>query len=268
MSGLYVHSLYYYPLKSCSPIRVESAQLSDSGFMNDRRWMIVDSASGAFVSQRKDPVMALLQAVPTKGGLLLRFPNTEELMVPISYECGSIATDVWGDQKMCWDQGDQAAAWLSRVLKRPVRIAYMGDDQLRQVDEKYADQGDTVGFADGFPFLVATEASIQAFNRALGYDICITRFRPNIVIAGDGLVAYQEDQWKRISINGVEFELPKPCSRCVMPSVNPITTEKEPKVIRALAETRLKGKNTYFGQNAIHAQKSGVISVGDAVQVL
>jgi len=273
MSLLKVHSLYLYPVKSCAPVQVQSAQISASGFLNDRRWMVVDAETGKFVTQRKDVKMARLRAGFSDQVLALSYSdgaNSTSLDVEIN-KSTEISTEVWGDTPSGWDQGDLVASWLSEILGKSVRLAYIDDQQLRRVDPDYAETTDQVGFADGFPFLIATTSSIAQFNKDLGYDISITRFRPNIVIhsdTSDALKPYAEDNWKSIRINGIQFDLVKPCSRCVMPSINQDTLEKERAVIDTLVATRKKENATYFGQNALHRAKQGLISVGDSVEIL
>jgi len=141
----------------------------------------------------------------------------------------------------------------------------MPDSFNRVVDTNYANNNELVGFADGFPLLITTQASLNDFNEKLGFDVGMDRFRPNIVIAGNE--AYAEDQWRVIEINGIEFSLVKPCSRCIMPSINPETAEKEMLVNQTLMQYRRRDKKTYFGQNALY-NKLGTISIGDQVRIL
>ncbi|MFC3151857.1 MOSC domain-containing protein [Litoribrevibacter euphylliae] len=269
MSNLRVHSLFHYPVKSCAPITLQRADIDASGIVNDRRWMIVDGASGKFVTQRKDPKLARIKVKIENGILALHYMDgmSSFIDVPISQN-KLIETEVWKDRQLCWDQGEQVASWLSDILGKEVRLAYIGEDQLRTVDQDYAKPNDQVGFADGFPFLITTTASIEQFNRDLGYEVSVLRFRPNIVIEGAGLDAYAEDNWTSLSINGIQFDLVKPCSRCVMPSINPETIERERAVIETLVATRKQGNATFFGQNATHSKKKGVISVGDKVTLI
>lgn len=269
MSQLTVQSLFYYPVKSCAANSIDSAVITPSGILNDRRWMVVDSKTGKFVTQRKDPKLARIRVQCSTDSITLNHLDGDQasLDVPIS-TTSLIETEVWKDRQESWDQGQQVSTWLSEVLNKDVRLVYIGDEQLRTVDQDYAHAGDQVGFADGFPFLIASAASIEQFNKDLGYDISIKRFRPNIVISGDELKPYAEDEWKSLIINGIQFDLVKPCSRCVMPSINPETVEKERAVIDTLVATRKQGNATYFGQNAVHQPKRGFISVGDSVEVV
>lgn len=275
MSSLTIHSLFHYPVKSCSQVALTTGTLSHSGFLNDRRWMVVDQDTGKFITQRKYPLMCRihtsLRETPEGTVLSLSYLSGDKnssIDVPLSCS-GLMSTEVWGDVQDAWDQGDQVATWLSELIGQSVRLVYIGDDQLRQVDQDYSNNpNDKVGFADGFPFLITTVASIKQFNQDLGYDIDVLRFRPNIVIDGEDLRAYEEDDWKGIRVNGIDFEFVKPCSRCVMPSINPVSLEKERAVITTLANTRRIENKTYFGQNAVHSRAEGSLSVGDVVELL
>ena len=177
----------------------------------------------------------------------------------------SLNSSVWGSEVIGEDCGDHAANWISNFLGRQCRIIYMPSTYERLVDTDYARSNEKVGFADGFPLLIATQSSLADFNQHIEFNIEMNRFRPNIVISGNQ--AWAEDNWQALEINGIELLLPKPCSRCIMPSVNPNTGEKQMEVNAALLAHRLgSGRQTYFGQNAVYNQL-GQINVGDAVKV-
>jgi uncharacterized protein YcbX len=90
------------------------------------------------------------------------------------------------------------------------------------------------------------------------------RFRPNLTI-GD-CPAYAEDSWREISIGAIDFRLPKPCSRCSIPTIDTETAQTGKEPLRTLNRIRKWRNNVYFGQNALHNQ-CGTLTVGDAVQV-
>jgi hypothetical protein len=69
-----------------------------------------------------------------------------------------------------------------------------------------------IGFADGFPLLVTTSASLEDFNKVLSHPVRMDRFRPNIVV--EGAEAWEEDEWSRARVGDVELCLLKPCGRC------------------------------------------------------
>ena len=90
------------------------------------------------------------------------------------------------------------------------------------------------------------------------------RFRPNLVITGSG--DYAEDAWRRITIGDIGFRLPKPCSRCIVTTVDPdsATYGKEP--LKTLKRLRMLNNKVYFGKNAVH-DNPGSLTVGDAVRI-
>jgi uncharacterized protein YcbX len=144
----------------------------------------------------------------------------------------------------------------------------MTDELVRGVDPDYGQVGDEVSFADGFPLLLISEASLADLNGRLETPVSMRRFRPNLVV--DGERAYAEDQWRRIRVGDVEFEGAKNCSRCVFTTIDPDTGVKDPtrEPLRTLGGYRRKPQGgVYFGQNLI-PRSGGAIHVGDRVEIL
>jgi uncharacterized protein YcbX len=144
----------------------------------------------------------------------------------------------------------------------------MTDDLVRTVNPEYGQAGDQVSFADGFPLLLISEASLADLNSRLDAPVEMRRFRPNLVV--DGNRPYAEDNWQRIRVGDVEFAGVKNCSRCVFTTIDPdsgvVHPDKEP--LRTLSTYRRRPQGgVYFGQNLI-PRSGGVIRVGDPVTVL
>ena len=266
MAPLVVSQLAIYPVKSLAGITLQAMTLGARGPRFDRHWLVADP-QGRFITQRERPRMCLVRTTLLDDALLLDAPgrDTLRLPLPVSDAAPRSMVSVWRDTVEACDAGEAAAQWLSSFLETPCRLHYMPDDTVRPVDPGYARAGDEVGFADGFPLLLTTEASLLAFNAELPAPIGGERFRPNIVLAGNA--PYAEDEWRRLRIGGIDFDVAKPCSRCVIPSLDPATGERQPVVSKALARTRRRGSAVYFGQNLIH-RALGTIRVGDAVIVL
>lgn len=93
------------------------------------------------------------------------------------------------------------------------------------------------------------------------------QFRPNLVV--DGATAHAEDGWKRIRIGAVEFDVAKPCMRCMFTTVAPTRGERdaEGEPLRTLVGYRRTADGVAFGQNLI-PRSLGTLRVGDAVEVL
>jgi uncharacterized protein YcbX len=141
----------------------------------------------------------------------------------------------------------------------------MDEDTHRQVDLDYSEKGDRASFADGFPFLILGEKSVGFLSEQLGRELAIERFRPNIVISGCD--AFAEDEWKKIVINGIEFDIVKSCARCIIPTLDLETSEKQTDVMQVMLKYRKQGKEVMVGQNAIHRQ-TGMLKVGQTVEVI
>jgi uncharacterized protein YcbX len=266
MTSLTVSQLFTHPIKSAQGIQVNSMELNARGPLHDRAWMVIDSA-GKFLSQRQHPQMCSLKTELDEKSLRISAPGIKaiELTLGASDQNKCLDVTVWGDRVSAQDCGDEAAEFLSDFLGRDCRLVHMPGKTTRLVDPEYADSSNTVGFADGFPILVVGRSSLELLNTKLDYPIGIERFRPNIVI--DGAVAHAEDQWRQIRIGEMLISLPKLCSRCVIPSIDPSTGKKDPQIIQTLAAYRRQGKDINFGVNALH-HGSGKITVGDNVEII
>lgn len=259
---LSVKLLFRYPLKSAKGDSLETLNLSERGPELDRHWMVVNS-SGKFLTQRQIPKLCLVETKVQAGQLVLSAPDMASLTVGRSNN--RVRTKVWKDQLLASDCGDQVARWMSRFLGKDCRLVEMPESTKRLVDTDYAKHGETVSFADGFPLLVLSQASLDDFGEKLGQPIDAERFRPNIVV--QGCAPYAEDSWQEIEIEGIRLSLVKPCSRCIIPSIDQATGAKEMQVNQALLKYRRRDGKTYFGQNALH-RSVGSIAVGANVKVI
>jgi uncharacterized protein YcbX len=165
------------------------------------------------------------------------------------------------------DQGAEPAQWLTTFLGAPCRLVRMADDFVRATNPTYSvGLEGQLGFADGYPFLLTTEASLADLNSRMAVPLPMNRFRPNIVVTGSP--PFAEDGWQRIRIGGITFAVVKPCARCVITTVDQATAATAREPLRTLATFRqVQGKGVMFGQNLIHTAM-GTIRVGDAMDVL
>lgn len=263
--------MYVYPVKSCGGVSLREAALDDRGLRHDRRWMLVDGG-GRFVSQRRLPRMALISTSFGDDALLLDAPGMPTLSLvldPTPDELGPrVPVRVHDDETLGATVGQKADRWLGQFLGPGYSLVYMPDDVIRPVDGRYASGDDRVGFADGFPFLLLSEASLADLNSRLDEPIPENRFRPNFVVSGEGaLEAYVEDDWQRLRIGEVDMRVAKPCSRCKITTVDQKTAQTGREPLRTLARYRHVGKNVMFGQNLVHDSR-GRLNTGDPVEVL
>ncbi|MGM0570631.1 MOSC domain-containing protein [Marinobacter sp.] len=260
-----IRSLFYYPVKSLAGIATDTLPLDRFGPAADRRWMLVDD-QGQFVTQRKHP--ALVRIRPSLAGdqLLLDIPGHGAVAVTAGSREREVT--VWRDHVagVLEAQGGASAA-ISAFLGKPVSLVYMPESVTRPTRHQDLAGIHPVSFADGFPFLVTNQASLDDLALRLpGYGD-MRRFRPNVVI--EGAAAWQEDDWQTLLLGEVRVRMVKPCSRCIMTTVDPDTGERcsggEP--LKTLAGFRRTGDGVMFGVNGVH-DNTGTLRVGDPVTLI
>ena len=233
--------------------------------------MVVD-AYDHFMTARKFPRMTLVRAQSSEHGLQLDAPGMPSLHVNAPHASGErLATEVWGAAVLPLLADASAHAWMSQWLGVNCRIVHMDDACRRAVrakyDGRYGEEGDEVSLADGFPLLLISQGSLDHLNTKLAAPVPMLRFRPNLVVSGTS--AHAEDDWKRIRIGEVEMDVVKPCTRCVLTTVDFNRGEFDPsgEPLRTLISYRRTNDGVSFGQNLI-PRGTGVLRIGDAVSVL
>ena len=256
--------VHVYPIKSCGGISLEDADLGATGLVHDRRWMLVDE-EGGFMSQRRHPRMALISPLIAPDRLVVGAPGMPDLEVPLEGEPeGRIDVEVWGDAQRGAPVGGYADRWFGRFLGARCRLVRKPDDDVRPVDSAYARSGDQTSFADGFPLLLISEASLDDLNARLESPIPMNRFRPNLVVRGCN--PYAEDGWGELRIGATAFRVAEPCPRCAITTVDQGSGERGKEPLRTLATYRKVEGEVLFGRNLIHTSQ-GTVSVGDPVEV-
>jgi uncharacterized protein YcbX len=266
-------ALHIYPVKSLRGLAVESAEIDSLGALGDRRFLIVGS-DGVFLTQRTVPKMAQVGAFLDDAFLELRcegFANIRIRRAP-DPQAPLVSVRVWSSEGLLAEHcGDAPAAWLSTVLGFPCRLVRVGSAFVRPVTGER--DGDVMAFVDGFPFLATSEASLLDVNRRIreagGSAISMDRFRPNLVL--EGCEPFAEDHWKRIRIGDVVLRSAGPCARCIITTTDQLTGIRGKEPLLTLAGYRRDPDDPTsinFGQNLVHETQSGVLRVGDRVEVL
>lgn len=255
-----VSGLFAYPIKSCRGIALDEAEVVATGLAHDRQWLVTDR-HGVFMTQRDWPVLARVQVSVGPDGLELGAAGMTSLAVPEpAADADRLSVVIWDDRCEAISAGSEAGEWFSALLGTSCRLVRMPPSTVRQVDLGYADPGDRVGFADGFPFLLISQESLDELNRRLESPVPMGRFRPNIVV--EGCEPHAEDSWSRVRIGEVSLRVVKPCARCVITTTDQATGERGREPLRTLASYRRVGNQVLFGQNLIH-DGLGTVRVGD-----
>ena len=276
VTGGRIAALNVYPVKGCGAVALEHATLGPLGLREDRRWMIVDAATGRFLTQRELAVLATIRPRLLADALMLELPNGPVLTLDLADRGDRRRVVVWGDEVEAVEPDEAASAALGRWLGRPVALVRFPERAERPCDLGYAPAGSRVAFADGFPLLVTSTGSLDALNAKIvergAEPVPMQRFRPNIVI--EGVDSGAEDRSRSLAIEGgPSLDLVKRCTRCVVTTIDQTTgvkTGKEP--IRTLAAVRADKASggVWFGQNAVPRLAPGeeaLIEVGQACRL-
>lgn len=262
--------LWRYPLKSGAAEALEAVTLGEEGLTQDRRFVVV-AARGKFVTARTHPQMQRLALREDASGQWrlwhLDRPELGSISFATNEQSERLDIQVWADQFSALSVSAEADAWLSEQLGMPVRLCWLGERS-----ERYREViGQRVSAADGFPLLLANEASLEALNRETPTaDHGMDQFRPNLVISG--AQAWAEDGWQEVMIGEVRFRLVSSCTRCAMVNVDPATGEKrgDREPLKTLARVRrFEDGQVHFGYNLVTVEpnRHQTLRVGDPVEV-
>ncbi|MGV6827272.1 MAG: MOSC domain-containing protein [bacterium] len=249
MPQYHLSGLWRFPVKSLRGEKLGELPVTETGFAHDRHWMVTD-LNGNFLTQREQPRMVLIHPRIHDGKLTLTAAGMPDLPVQAQHH-DEIPVTVWADSLPAIAVDPAADRWLTDFLGVACRLVEFSPTESRQVDRDFAQQGDQVGFADGFPFLLISQASLDDLNSRMDTTLPMERFRPNLVVSG--CEPYEEDRWRRIRIGNISFRVVKPCSRCTIPTVDPETGQRDGKEpLATLATYRRQNNKVFFGQNLIH----------------
>jgi len=283
MAALALSELYIYPIKSAAGIAVNEAQMTSRGLQYDRRWMVVDG-QGKFITQRRFPRMALIGVGIANQHLQITAPGMSELSVRIDDCLGldsggrnepfdRLMVEVWGDRTEAVALGTDSARWFSEFIGIDCQLVYMPERSHRPTAHGQLGADRLVSFADAYPYLLISEASLAGLNEKLlaqGTEpATMARFRPNLVVKGCA-APHEEDRWRQIRVGKAVLDLPKLCARCSIPNVNPASGDHGKEPTKTLSTYRYWDKGIWFGQNCaqVHSGNPSItLRIGDAIEV-
>lgn len=264
---LSLQSMTIYPIKSCAGIAVQEARMEERGLQYDRRFMIVDE-SGTCVTQRTYPQMALITTGIEGEELVLKAQGMPTLHVPLQPRTGGrVLVGVWRSLCLALAVSREADAWISQYVGAKLQLVYMPDETRRAVNPTFSNTH-IVSFADGYPMLLVSAASLDDLNRRMDVPVAMNRFRPNLVVAGSE--PFAEDGWRQVRIGGIVLRATKCCVRCMIPMIDQETgrqTGKEP--LRTLSTFRMKDRQITFGLYMLPlSYTQEFVRIGEAVEVI
>ncbi len=254
-----------YPIKSLGGISLQSSLVEERGLQYDRRWMLVDEQN-KFITQRLHPKMALLKVEINNDLLTIKHKQNKLSplnLLPLPYDDEEINVQIWKDNVTAIKYNHDVNDWFTEAIGFKCCLVYMPDSTKRKVDPKYA-KNKMVSFADGYPFLIIGEESLNDLNKRLKEPLPMTCFRTNFVFGGGK--PFDEDNWKTIKIGDVVFHSAKSCPRCVITTIDQNTGTKGKEPLKTLATFRQIDNKVMFGMNLV-ADGTRKVNVGDEITI-
>jgi MOSC domain-containing protein len=222
---MHVTHLWRYPVKSMAGEPLTDVLLGPQGMPYDRHYCVVDGE-------------------PTRKGNTLTARVAGDLLA-YRAAAGVDGVRVTAADDGVYEIGDAFAARLGSALGRPLSFTTAQPDEA---------------FHDAYGLLVLNAASVRALQKEWGKPLDPVRFRPNIMIDGDDLEAYAENGWigRRFRAGAAVLEGAAHDQRCVLPTIDPRTLERDPSLLRLIVEHH----NQCFGLYCSVVQ-AGKLAVGD-----
>lgn len=268
---VHVSNIFYYPLKSGAIVSTSQALASSEGLAGDREFMLVDR-DGIFMSQRGYPQMALITLAANKEGLTIKTPSGS--ITKPRQENKTMEVKVWRDWVIAYEQSSDINDLLSDFLNHSVRLVGFGHKSRRLANPKNTPGKVYHRFADGYPYLIASQESLAELNSRISQSgsspVPMSRFRPNIEIAG-WPEPFAEERVQKLKIGSLVFAFTKKCERCTVIGIDQLSGLRHPEPMKTLASYRYSKEvgGVCFGVNMCLIEGHGNrINVGDPVHIL
>ena len=269
-----VSEINIYPIKSTAGISLHQSEVQKIGLVQDRRRAVVVTATNKILTARECPQLLALSTQITEDAILVNSPKSSVRLPLIPQNKEITRVKLWADEAHPGVRYTKAVDdWFSEQLNLDCFLIFMGEGCIREFPKDMASgytgrPEDAVSYADDYPILLASEASLADLNSRLKEPVTMKHFRPNIVLSG--CEAFEEDTWQNIRIGECEFELAQQCPRCVLTTINPETQlkHKQQEPLRTLAAYRkTPAGGAPFGIQMV-PRRLGLIKIGDTVEKL
>lgn len=227
-----VAGLWRYPVKSMAAEALGEVDVSWHGFAGDRRW--------AFI--RNDVVGS-------------GFPwLTLRERADLSHYVASFVDPARPDKSPTLVKTPSGATF---DVTDPVLHAELAPDGVRVIRQDR-------GVFDTFPLSLISTGTIARLGETVGFRLDVKRFRPNILVEADDAAPFAEDDWvgRVLRIGGMRLRVDKRDGRCVVITIDPMTTQRDPAILRTVARDRQGCLGVYAS-----TVEPGRIAVGDPVFV-
>ncbi len=258
-----IKAIYRYPVKALGAELLEEAKVLDYGIEYDRNWMIVDE-NGTFVTLRERPILTQFDSFISNEYLSIRDNSNGDIMrIPADLRgTDEIKTSVWGSDVIAQSTDRIMDEWLSSRIGGKLRLVTVGQAFKRQKEVKSVQI--PVRFADGYPLLILSQASIDHLNEKLEKPVKADRFRANILI--DECPAHGEDLAKSFQTENLKFITVKQCGRCIVINTDLETGEVFKEPLQTLSTYRKIDNSVMFGMN-VYPESDGTIKRGENIKL-
>lgn len=270
---VFIKQLCIYPVKSMQGIALSKASVFEHGFEHDRVLMLCEP-DGNFITARHYPnllkintsiVDDTIQISVSQSGVDKGLTETALTLNFDDFSTSPEPTQVWGNHFTSFIAPIRVNQFFSDFLQKNVQLRWLGNTLSRRI-KRYPDI--PLSFADGYPYLLINQASFDYLQQQCEKKLDIRQFRANIIV--DGSLPFAEDGWKTIKIGDVIFDIVKPCTRCILTTINAETADyladNEPLKTLRYFRTNEQGEID-FGMNMI-ARNQGTISIHDKIEII
>lgn len=260
--------IWVYPIKSLGGVSLASSRVLESGLELDRRFMLVNE-DNEFMTQRQMPTMATLgtRIKDTSISVFEKSNPSNEIQIPYRFDSEqSVKASIWEARVDSMVASQSYNEWFSDYFRKSVRLVRMNHEEMRSRKLSVAPYKTDMSYADGYPFLVLSKASVAQLNaelEELGESaVNIRQFRANLIV--DQCEAFEEDKLNSFTVGDCYFNMVKPCARCQVITVDQDTGLSSKQPLKHLAKTRNSGNKVIFGMNAAFVSGS-TITAGDEI---
>ena len=203
-----VVGLWRYPVKSMAAEPLAEVDVSWHGFAGDRRW--------AFIRNR----------VTQSGFPWLTLREREDM----SHYSPSFVDPARPDQSPVMVRTPSGAIFDVMDAALAAELHPRGARVMKQ----------NRGIFDTFPLSLITTQTIAGLGELVGARLGVQRFRPNILVEAADPAPFVEDGWVGcvLRVGGMSVRVDKRDGRCAVITIDPVTSERNPAILRTMARDR------------------------------
>jgi uncharacterized protein YcbX len=226
-----VEALWRYPVKSMAEESLADVEVSWHGLAGDRRWAFVREG----LARSGFPWLTIRE----RSDMGLYKPSFEDSTRPDASR--TLVRTPSGESFDVTDPG------LAVELGHGARV-------IKQ----------NRGIFDTAPLSLATTQTVAGVGALVGRELDPRRFRPNLLVRASGDTPFQEDEWvgSVLQVGAMRMRVDQRDERCVIINVDPETRERDPAILRAVAQERETCVGVYGA-----TVEPGRVAVGDPVLI-